>query len=122
MSNISNIILGKEGEAAALDFLIDKGYHLLHKNWRHNKSEIDLIVKKENKVVFVEVKTRKKTFHSIADLVSLPQQKRILNAANTYIKKYCLDEEIRFDLIEVEIPNKSPNFIHQKEFIQPTLL
>ena len=122
MSNISNIILGKDGEAAALDFLIDKGYHLLHKNWRHNKSEIDLIVKKENKVVFVEVKTRKKTFHSIVDLVSLSQQKRILNAANTYIKKYCLDEEIRFDLIEVEMPNKSPNFIHQKEFIQPTLL
>tara|TARA_B110000008_G_C16819945_1_gene504251 strand:+ start:476 stop:844 length:369 start_codon:yes stop_codon:yes gene_type:complete len=122
LSNNSNIILGKEGEAAALGFLVDKGYHLLHKNWRHNKSEIDLVVKKENKVVFVEVKTRKNNLHSITDLVSLPQQKRILNAANTYIKKYCLDEEIRFDLIEVEIPNKSPNFIHQKEFIQPTLL
>lgn len=122
MSNNSNIILGKEGEAAALGFLVDKGYLLLHKNWRHNKSEIDLVVKKENKVVFVEVKTRKNNLHSITDLVSLPQQKRILNAANAYIKKYCLDEEIRFDLIEVEIPNKSPNFIHQKEFIQPTLL
>ena len=122
MSNNSNIILGKEGEAAALGFLVDKGFHLLHKNWRHNKSEIDLVVKKENKVVFVEVKTRKNNLHSITDLVSLPQQKRILNAANAYIKKYCLDEEIRFDLIEVEIPNKSPNFIHQKEFIQPTLL
>ena len=122
MSNNSNIILGKEGESAALGFLLDKGYHLLHKNWRHNKSEIDLIVKKENKVVFVEVKARKKSFHSIADLVSLPQQKRILNAANTYIKKYCLEEEIQFDLIEVEMPNKLPRFTHQKEFIQPTLL
>lgn len=122
MSNNSKILLGKEGEAAALGFLVDKGYSLLHKNWTHNKSEIDLVVKKENKVVFVEVKTRKNNLHPITDLVSIPQQKRILNAANIYIKKYCLDEEIRFDLIEVEMPNKSPNFIHQKEFIQPTLL
>ena len=122
MSNNSNIILGKQGEKVALKFLQNKGYKLLHKNWRYNKSEIDLILKKENSIVFVEVKTRTNPINSITDLVSVAQQKRILNAAHNYIQEYNLDEEIRFDLIEVHIPNKSASFVHHKEFMHPTLL
>ncbi len=122
MSNESNIIFGKAGEKAALEFFQNKGYKLLHKNWRHKKSEIDLIVKKEDQVVFVEVKTRnKKNNQTINEIVSISQQKRIMNAAHNYINIYSLDEEIRFDLIQITLCNNSPNFIHYKEFMYPTL-
>ena len=122
MSNESNIIFGKAGEKAALEFFQNKGYKLLHKNWRHKKSEIDLIVKKEDQVIFVEVKTRnQKNNQTINEIVSISQQKRIMNAAHNYINIYSLDEEIRFDLIQITFCNNSPNFIHYKEFIYPTL-
>ncbi|MDG2344393.1 MAG: YraN family protein [Flavobacteriales bacterium] len=122
MSNNSNIILGREGEKAALKFLQNNGYKLLHKNWRHKKMEIDLVVKKQNKVVFVEVKTRKNAINSlINDVVSFSQQKRIIDAAHNYIDEFNVDEDIRFDLIEVHMPNKSPKFVHHKDFTYPTL-
>lgn len=123
MSNNSNIIFGREGEKVALKFLQNKGYKLLHKNWRHKKAEIDLIVKKQNKVVFVEVKTRKNSINSlINDVVSFSQQKRIVDAAHHYIDEFNVDEDVRFDLIEVHMPNKSAKFVHHKDFTYPALL
>ena len=122
MSNRSNVIFGKEGEKAALEFLQKKGYKLLHKNWRYRKSEIDLILKKHNEIVFVEVKTRLNSINqTINEIVSISQQNRIMDAAHNYINTYCLDEEIRFDLIQIELINNSPNFIHHKGFMHPTL-
>ncbi|MBM78511.1 MAG: YraN family protein [Crocinitomicaceae bacterium] len=122
MSKRSNVIFGKQGEKAALEFFQNKGYKLLHKNWRHRKSEIDLIVKKHNKIVFVEVKTRHNTINqTVNEMVSISQQNRIMNAAHNYINTYCLDEEIRFDLIQITLCNNSPNFNHYKGFMYPTL-
>ena len=98
MSNNSNIILGREGEKAALKFL-------------------------QNKVVFVEVKSRKNSINRlINDVVSFSQQKRIVDAAHHYIDEFNVDEDVRFDLIEVHIPNKSAKFVHHKDFNYPTLL
>ena len=84
--------------------------------------EIDLVVKKQNKVVFVEFKTRKNAINSlINDVVSFSQQKRIINAAHNYIDEFNVDEDIRFDLTEVHMPNKSAKFVHHKDFTYPTL-
>lgn len=38
--------LGKEGEAAAEQLLLQKGYRILERNWRFRKNEIDLIALK----------------------------------------------------------------------------
>ena len=35
--------LGKEGEALAAQWLVSKGYTLLHRNWRHAYHEIEII-------------------------------------------------------------------------------
>ncbi|MBQ0740568.1 YraN family protein, partial [Aquimarina celericrescens] len=51
-------VLGKKGEKLAIDFLVDKGYDILEKNYRYLKSEIDIIAQKDAIVVAVEVKTR----------------------------------------------------------------
>ena len=50
--------LGKLGENAALEYLSGKNYHLLERNWRHSRSEIDLIMKDGRCVVFCEVRTQ----------------------------------------------------------------
>ncbi len=51
-------ILGKYGEDLAAQYLRDRGYEILARNWRCSLGEIDLIALDKSKIVFVEVKTR----------------------------------------------------------------
>ena len=44
---------GKEGETAAADFLTEKGYSILHRNWRCGKKELDIVAKYNNELIVV---------------------------------------------------------------------
>ena len=50
--------IGKWGESAALNYLEGEGYTLVQRNFRSPDGEIDLIMRKNDELVFVEVKTR----------------------------------------------------------------
>lgn len=50
--------VGKIGENAACHYLQKQGYLIIERNFRSRGGEIDLIIQKANKIVFVEVKTR----------------------------------------------------------------
>lgn len=52
------IALGKWGESVAAAYLGKNGYSLVTTNFRTPDGEIDLVVQKEDELVFVEVKTR----------------------------------------------------------------
>ena len=45
--------VGDKGEQFAADYLLKLGYKILEKNFRAQKSEIDIICKEENTLVFV---------------------------------------------------------------------
>ena len=49
---------GKQGEDKAAEFLADKGYEIVVRNYRYRHAEIDIIAKKNKILAFVEVKTR----------------------------------------------------------------
>ena len=49
---------GDMGERIAEDFLVNKGYSVLDRNYKKRYGEIDLIAKDGKDLVFVEVKTR----------------------------------------------------------------
>ena len=57
-----NQIIGKNGEQQATNYYLAEGYEIVAQNWNYylgdKIGEIDLIVKKDNILVFVEVKTR----------------------------------------------------------------
>ncbi|HSL69944.1 MAG TPA: YraN family protein [Longimicrobiales bacterium] len=50
--------LGRDSEKLAANYLIDRGYALLERNYRVGHKEIDLIAAREATVAFVEVKAR----------------------------------------------------------------
>lgn len=50
---------GQYAEIVAADYLVKKGFKILAQNFRYKRFEIDLIVKKDELIVFVEVKARK---------------------------------------------------------------
>lgn len=94
--------LGLTGERLAKQFLENLGYEILDENWTFKKSEIDLIVYKNSKIIFVEVKTRKNNiFAEPEDFVNPNKQKQMALAADEYIHIMNHQHEIRFDIISI---------------------
>lgn len=52
-------IIGQKGEEYAASFLQKKGYHIIHQNLYTRYGEIDIVVYKNKRLIFVEVKSRK---------------------------------------------------------------
>lgn len=94
--------VGKEGEEAAVRFLINKGYEILFRNYTAEKAEVDIIALKDGILVFVEVKTRSSlSFGSPKDFVTNKKIKLMIKAANIFIDSFNRTEEARFDIIGI---------------------
>ena len=114
--------LGKRGEKIAQVFLTEKGYRILHVNWRHRKAEIDIIAMDRNTLVFVEVKTRQTLiFGEPENAVNLRKQKNLIHAANAYVLKNGFDNEARFDIISIIIEKNANIINHIEDAFYPTL-
>lgn len=93
---------GLSAENIVVNYLIKQQWNILHKRFHNPYGEIDLIAKKENLLLFVEVKARKKMNDALA-AISLHQQKRLLKAAEYYLEyNYPEIENVRFDLIAID--------------------
>ncbi len=95
-------ITGKEGEAFARHYLEDKGYRILHCNWRYRHKELDIVASDGKELVVVEVKTRSDNYLvSPLESVDAAKIKCIVSAADVYARKFNVDLSIRFDIIAV---------------------
>ena len=95
-------IRGKAGEAMAAHFLRARGYTILDAGYRSAFGEIDLIAKKRNCVVFVEVKLRKNDrFSRACEAVTPAKQDRLRQTALQWVSQYGEPKECRFDVIEI---------------------
>lgn len=94
--------IGAQGEAIAQKYFVENGYEVLAQNYRYKRGEIDLIVKKENLIVFVEVKFRKNALFGQPETTLSPKQKKlILSAAENYIFETNWQSNIRFDILAI---------------------
>lgn len=100
---LSNKDLGKAGEKAAKEYLENAGYKIIEMNYRCRFGEIDLVVKKDNVVSFVEVKTRKSTsFGEPEESIDSLKIKKIRNSARFFIFSKNLNyTEVSFDVISI---------------------
>ncbi len=94
--------IGKIGEQTACNYLLDKGYKILATNVVYNHKELDIIAKKDNKIIFVEVKTRSSLeFELPKEAVTIKKQKNIVSVADAYLQENNIEEESQFDIISV---------------------
>ena len=94
--------LGKEGEDESVRFLTEKGYTILHRNWRSGKYELDIVAQHLDELVIVEVKTRRNTLYGDPETaIDNRKIRRILSSTNAYLQKYDIDMNVRFDIINV---------------------
>lgn len=95
--------LGRAGEELAADYLEKLGYQIIIKNLYTPYGEIDLVVKKNKLICFVEVKSRStEYFGSPADAVNYKKQERIRKSALWWLQERgCHYDEIRFDVVGI---------------------
>jgi len=94
---------GQKGESLAASFLRRQGYTIRRVNWRCRQGEIDIIAEEGETLVFVEVKTRRRTAHGRPiEAVTRQKQRRILHAAALYaVSNDFAERPMRFDVVEV---------------------
>jgi putative endonuclease len=106
------IVTGNKGEEIAANFLAAKGYEVVNRNYRYKHAEIDLIVKKSDLLIFVEVKTRSSTsFGEPETFVSAKKAAKVMEGAEQFIFEINWHGNIRFDIVSVKI-GSSPVIEH----------
>lgn len=98
----NHIMKGKYAEGIACQYLHEKGFEILHQNWRHGHFEIDLIVSKNGVIHFIEVKARwGLQFGHPEESVSKKKFRHIQNASNAYLGIHHQWNRIQFDILSI---------------------
>lgn len=110
--------LGRQGESLALQYLTEKGYRFVARNFRRTHGEIDLIMEDGNILVFIEVKSRtNRRYGEPREAVTPFKQKHIRYTAQSFLYSHRIHgRSIRFDVVEVMIrPDGSALFHHIRQ-------
>lgn len=104
---------GEEGERVAADHLVQKGFTILERNYRYKRSEIDLIVRRDNWLVFVEVKTRTSDAYGYPEeFVDFKKKQKIFEGADYYMYITDWSGNVRYDIVAVNLVDGEPVIHH----------
>lgn len=111
--------LGTWGEDLAADYLQQKGYDIIERDWHSGHRDIDIIARDGDTIVFVEIKTRRnRMFGEPEEAIDYMKLRHLRTAINHYIKYKYIRNDIRFDVITiVGMPyDGEPEITHIKDF------
>ncbi len=100
---------GRRGEELASQYLEEQGWEVLARNWREGHAEVDLVVRREEVLAFVEVKSRftRVCGHPLESLT--PRKRReVERVARAWLRRRGRGEAqpartVRFDAVSVDI-------------------
>jgi putative endonuclease len=99
--------LGSWGEQMAENYLVQRGFIPLFRNYRTRYGEIDLVMKDQETIVFVEVKTRTNLeFGNPEESITAQKRKRMLHSAEACLQAH--PELSGYYRIDVMAVNGSP--------------
>lgn len=90
---------GEYAEEQAAKEYIRRGYTVVERQWRLGKTEIDIILLKDSTLVIAEVKARASDRDDALDAVSVDKRKRMIKAADAYMRRLPGDLTYRFDIV-----------------------
>ena len=109
--------LGDLGEKIACNFLENKGFEIIDRNYLRKWGEIDIIAKKSNIIHFIEVKSvSRENLEKVAHVTDnyRPEDnmhpwklKRLSRAIQTYLLDRNINNDWRLDLVTVKIDESS---------------
>lgn len=89
------------GEQVARDYLLARGYAIDGINIRIGGVEIDFIARKDDRLCFVEVKTRRDDFADPLETINDKKRRRMIRAADLYMQRSEVDLAPQFDIIVI---------------------
>ena len=94
--------LGKEAEQMAVNYLTQKGYKILHCNWRYSRYEIDIIAMKNELLRIIEVKSLKSSeLKYPEESVTRKKFKYLLKAADEFLFQNQQYRHVQFDILSI---------------------
>ncbi|MGD8483941.1 MAG: YraN family protein [Thioalkalispiraceae bacterium] len=96
--------IGDEAEKLACDYLTRQGLTLVERNYQIKGGEIDLVMRDDQHLVFIEVRCRNnRRFGSGAESVDARKQARLIKAATTYLQQHSAQtlQPARFDVMSI---------------------
>jgi putative endonuclease len=115
---------GLLGEQMAARYLTEKGFIILHQNWRHSHWEVDIIASLKNTLHFIEVKTRRtQKFGYPEEDVSKKKMENLINASEEYLVLYPQWKWISFDILSITLIKNMPveYFFIEDVYIPPNI-
>ena len=111
--------LGNWGEDQAAEYLKKNGYEIICRNFYAYQGEIDIVARKDETVVFCEVKTRRNTIYGMPiEAVNYYKRKHLYYTAEYYLYKNKIRNiPARFDVIEVLLVNHKITINHIKNIM-----
>lgn len=101
--------IGDLGEKLAAGFLRKHGYKVLDRNYRCREGELDIVARKGDCLVFVEVRTRTgNAFGTPEESVTATKRQHIARAAMSYLQEHgSAQDNWRIDLVAIELDPKN---------------
>ena len=99
------VSIGQNAETIASCYLEKQGLILVKRNYRIAAGEIDLIMRDQSVIAFIEVKMRTQNIHGHAiETISAQKRKRIIRTAEHYLMKHNLYDRVgcRFDVVGID--------------------
>lgn len=102
--------VGTYGEDLSVEYLKRNSYSIISRNFRNRCGEIDIICKKDDLIIFLEIKSRYNyNYGSPIEAITYSKQKQIIKLCKYYIYiNNLINYNYRFDVIEVLL-NKENN-------------
>ncbi|MBC8077978.1 MAG: YraN family protein [Chloroflexales bacterium] len=97
--------LGKFGEDAATAYLERLGYGIVARGWRCRTGEVDIVARRGEQLVFVEVRARRGTATTPEESITAKKQARLVRLAYAYLDAHAISPESnwRIDVMAVVV-------------------
>jgi putative endonuclease len=100
---------GSLGEQMAAEYLLKRGFTILHKNWRHSHWEVDIIASLNTTLHFIEIKTRRShQFGYPEEDVTKKKLQHLINASEHYLYMNPQWTLIQFDVLSITLQKNKP--------------
>lgn len=92
--------LGDAGESVAAQYLMEKNFTIIARNWKTLRCEIDIVAKRDDIIYCVEVKHRKENVRGGGvEAITAKKLDQMRFAANMYVNRYGIKGDVRLAVI-----------------------